>query len=88
VAWNTPSSAYPRAPLKLVRVRHHPNACDDRVSAQTLIFFSFFFLGFTLDLFLQLGVLVVICQTSAQITTKYIFTREIASTLMLGEGKL
>jgi hypothetical protein len=60
VAWNTPSSAYPHAPLELVRVRHNPNACDDGVSARTLFFFYFFFLGFTLDLFLQLGVLVII----------------------------
>jgi hypothetical protein len=60
VAWNTPSSAYPRTPLELVRVCHHPNACNDRARAQMLVFFYFFFFGFTLDLFLQLEVLVII----------------------------
>jgi hypothetical protein len=57
---NTPSSAYPRAPLELARVRHHSNTCDDGESAGTLFFFYFFFLGFTLDLLLQLGVLAII----------------------------
>jgi hypothetical protein len=59
VAWNTPSSAYPRAPLELVRVCHHPNACIDRARAHTLVLFYFFF-SFTLDLFLQCEVLMII----------------------------
>jgi hypothetical protein len=59
VVWNTPSSAYPRTLLELVRVCHHPNACKDGARARTLVFFYFFF-GFTLDLLLQLGVFMII----------------------------